>query len=105
MDISIMDISNIIPIIFMYAELHYKPKWLWSNYNINEPEILVDTPIRIEPGNDLPIMILIKDAHKYPITLTLESDDVEYLISLLDEFPQDTKEYAIREEILLQTYD
>ena len=42
---------------------------------------------------------------KYPITLTLESDDVEYLVSTLDEYPQDTKEYAIREEILLQTYE
>ena len=43
--------------------------------------------------------------YKYPITLTLESDDVEYLVSALDEYPQDTKEYAIREEILLQTYE
>tara|TARA_B100001996_G_scaffold5239_1_gene4427 strand:+ start:740 stop:880 length:141 start_codon:yes stop_codon:yes gene_type:complete len=43
--------------------------------------------------------------YKYPITLTLESDDVEYLVSLLDEEPQDSKEYAIREEILLQTYE
>ena len=43
--------------------------------------------------------------YKYPITLTLESDDVEYLVSTLDEYPQDTKEYAIREEILLQTYE
>ena len=43
--------------------------------------------------------------YKYPITLTLESDDVEYLLSFLDEEPQDTKAYAIREEILLQTYE
>ena len=41
----------------------------------------------------------------YPITLTLESDDVEYLISFLDEEPQDSREYRIREEILVQTYD
>ena len=43
--------------------------------------------------------------YKYPITLTLESDYVAYLVSTLDEYPQDTKEYAIREEILLQTYE
>ena len=41
----------------------------------------------------------------FPIQLTLEMDDVEYLLSLLDEFPQDSVEYDIREEILLQTYE
>ena len=40
-----------------------------------------------------------------PITLTLELDDVEYLLSFLDEESQDSKAYAIREEILLQVYD
>ena len=41
----------------------------------------------------------------YPITLTLESDDVEYLLSFLDEEPQATRAERIREEILLQTYE
>ena len=43
--------------------------------------------------------------YEYPITLTLESDDVEYLLSYLDEDAQDTQANAIREEILLQTYE
>mgnify|MGYP001252241221 FL=1 len=47
--------------------------------------------------------------YKYPcsfeINLTLEDKDVEHLLSLLDEYPQDSKEYAIREEIFLQTYE
>ena len=43
--------------------------------------------------------------YEYPITLTLESDDVEYLLSYLDEDPQDSRESRIREEILLQTYE
>jgi|TARA_R100001230_G_C5564177_1_gene87863 hypothetical protein len=42
---------------------------------------------------------------KHPITLQLELDDVEYLLSSLDEEPQDSREYAIREEILLQVYE
>jgi hypothetical protein len=42
---------------------------------------------------------------KYPIELELELDDVEYLLSLLDEEPQDSREYLIREEILSQVYD
>jgi len=40
-----------------------------------------------------------------PIQLTLELDDVEILLSYLDEEPQDSRAYAIREEILLQVYD
>tara|TARA_R100001594_G_scaffold3980_3_gene14688 strand:- start:2719 stop:2841 length:123 start_codon:yes stop_codon:yes gene_type:complete len=39
------------------------------------------------------------------ITLELPLDDVEILLSYLDEEPQDSKAYAIREEILLQVYD
>jgi len=39
------------------------------------------------------------------IELSLPLDDVEYLLSFLDEEPQDSKAYAIREEILLQVYD
>jgi len=46
-----------------------------------------------------------KLALDYPITLTLESDDVEYLLSFLDEEPQYTRANRIREEILLQTYE
>ena len=42
---------------------------------------------------------------KHPITLQLELDDVEYLLSFLDEEPQDSREYRIHEEILLQVYD
>ena len=42
---------------------------------------------------------------EFPITLTLESDDVEYLLSYLDEDAQDSQANAIREKILLQTYD
>ena len=46
-----------------------------------------------------------KLALEYPITLTLESDDVEYLLSYLDEDAQDSQSNRIREEILLQTYE
>ena len=42
---------------------------------------------------------------KHPITLQLPLEDVEYLLSFLDEEPQDSRENRIREEILLQTYE
>ena len=41
----------------------------------------------------------------YPITLTLEGNDVEYLLSLLDEEPQYMDAERIRDEILRQTYE
>ncbi len=39
------------------------------------------------------------------VQLVLYLDDVDYLLSYLDEERQDSKAYAIREEILLQVYD
>lgn len=39
------------------------------------------------------------------LNFELPLDDVEYLLSTLDEYPQDSKEYAIREELLLQAYE
>ena len=49
---------------------------------------------------------------KYPITLTLEANDVEYLLESLEEEiellgegrAQGSRENRIHEEILLQTY-
>ena len=37
--------------------------------------------------------------------LELPFDMTEYLLSLLDEYPQDSPEYAIREEIFMQVSD
>ena len=42
---------------------------------------------------------------KHPITLQLELDDVEYILSMLDEDPQDGRDYRIHMEILTQVYD
>ena len=38
-------------------------------------------------------------------TVELTTDDWEYLLSSLDEEPQDSREYQIREEILTQIYE
>ena len=58
-----------LPMVIMYAELHFRFKWSDSRYFRKEPEILSDLPIRIEPGNNIPILLIIKDAHIYPINL------------------------------------
>jgi hypothetical protein len=53
-----------------YLEIHYRLKYFpFSRYFKREPEIYADAPHRIEPVQDLPISLIIKDANKYPITL------------------------------------
>ena len=54
---------------FLYTEIHYKVPGLFSKYYLEEPEIVADCPFRIEPGCRLPVMVLVKDAHKYSIFL------------------------------------
>ena len=58
-----------LPVIFLYAELHFRFKWGSSRYYQKEPEILADVPIRIEPKKDIPILLIIKDAHLFPVIL------------------------------------
>ncbi len=55
--------------VFLYAETHYSFKGIHSRLKKKEPEILADAPHRVEPGHELPILILIKDAHLYPVQL------------------------------------
>lgn len=54
---------------FLYAEIHYKFKGIYSRYFKNEPEIIADAPGRLNPGQKLPIIISVKDAHRYPVTI------------------------------------
>jgi hypothetical protein len=64
-------IISIIPILG-YLELHYKfPFFSFSRYFTKEPEIVADVPHRIKPGSPVPVSILVKDAHLFPITLKI----------------------------------
>lgn len=65
------------PFFLLYAELHFRFKYFGSRYFQKVPEINADTPFRIEPGESLPIYLLIKDAHIFPIRL----DSVHIVIS------------------------
>ncbi len=53
----------------LYIEMHYR--WLpgASRYYRREPEILADLPSRIAPGQKPPLLLLVKDAHRFPIHL------------------------------------
>lgn len=67
---------------FLYAETHYRFKYFFSFLKKSEPEILTDGPHRLEPNAAYPVLLLIKDANRYPIefisaTLTLKQNGKE----------------------------
>ncbi len=55
--------------VFAYAETHYRFPGLPSLYYKREPEIIFDTPRRLEPGFPLNIVLIVKDADKFPVTI------------------------------------
>ena len=56
-------------IIFLYAETHYAFKYFPSRLKKREPEVIFDVPHRLEPGHTLPVLLLIKDADRYPVRI------------------------------------
>ncbi|MCK9183275.1 MAG: hypothetical protein M0P13_10430 [Fibrobacteraceae bacterium] len=50
-----------------YAETHYKFKLPWSLLYKKEPEIILDAPFQIIPGEPLKIYAIFRDAHLFPI--------------------------------------
>jgi len=54
---------------FLYAETHYKFKGIYSRLFKREPEIIADAPYRVEPGRAIPILLLVKDAHRFPVEI------------------------------------
>ena len=70
----------------LYVEMHYRWWPLPSRYFRKEPEILADAPHRVEPGVPIPLLLLVKDAHRYPVYL----DHVEVTANLAgDKFQLD----------------
>ncbi len=63
------ELSSLLPVLLMYTEMHYRFRLTGSRYFKNEPEILADAPFRISPGEVLPVMLLVKDADRYPVFL------------------------------------
>ncbi|MFZ4620381.1 MAG: PHP domain-containing protein [Bacteroidota bacterium] len=57
------------PLFLSYAETHYRFKYFFSLYKKSEPEIIADAPHRLDPDKAYPVMVLIKDADKYPVEL------------------------------------
>ena len=60
---------NLLIPFFLYAETHYKFKTIYSRLFKKEPEIIADAPHRAEPGQAIPILLFVKDGHRFPILL------------------------------------
>ena len=71
---NIIDLSHPLLILLsfsfiLYAETHYRITFLPSRYYKKEPEIIADVPHRIQPNSMLPVLLIIKDADKFPVQL------------------------------------
>ncbi len=69
-----LNLEGFLPLfIFSYAEIHYHLKFLFPKYFLKEPEIIADVPIRIikSISHKLPVLIIIKDSHLFPVKLFL----------------------------------
>jgi len=62
------DLLGMLPFAALYAETHYRFRYFpFSLYYRKQPEIIFDCPLRIEPGKELPVLLMIKDADKFPV--------------------------------------
>jgi len=67
---------EIVPLIGLYAETHFRFRIPFSRYFKKEPELIFDTPWRLEPGQNLCVFLVVKDAHLYPVQLNSVEIDV-----------------------------
>lgn len=67
--IILSELSALLPSILLYAEIHYTLRGFYNRLTQKEPEVIADVPHRLEPGMDVPVLLIIKDAHRYPVSL------------------------------------
>jgi hypothetical protein len=57
--------------IALYAETHFRfSRWFPSFLFSCEPEVIFDAPRRLEPGEDLLVMLMVNDLHRFPAELS-----------------------------------
>ncbi len=59
----------ILPPFLGYAEIHYRFGFLLTPLFRRRPEVIAEIPHRLQRGYDLPVLLIVKDAHRYPIRL------------------------------------
>jgi hypothetical protein len=63
-------LEHLIPLAALYAETHYRFRWFpFSHYYRRQPEIIFDAPHRLEPDETLPVTLIVKDAHRFPLDI------------------------------------
>ncbi|NQT35580.1 CehA/McbA family metallohydrolase [bacterium] len=103
------NIYDLIPLIGLYAETHYRfSLFPFSLYYRRQPEIIFDAPHRLEPGIPLPVTLIVKDAHHFPITInkvviecSCEGYNVSEEIPLNMEIPPSSKIGRVQSPVLL----
>lgn len=69
-ELMLNELYDLLPLAALYAETHYRFRHFpFSLYYRQQPEIIFDAPLRLEPNQVLPIFLMIKDANKFPITV------------------------------------
>ena len=58
-----------LPLVGLYAEIHYRFPIRFSRYFRRIPEILFDLPWRCQPGQTPSLFLLVKDAQRFPVRL------------------------------------
>ncbi|MEE3339132.1 MAG: hypothetical protein VZR14_00245 [Hallerella sp.] len=76
-----------------YAEMHYKFKLPWSLLYKKEPEIILDAPFQVVPGEEAKLFIVIREANRFPVTI--ESLEAVFTCGTT----RITKTQSIREEV------
>ncbi len=61
--------NPIFPPVFSYAEIHYRLGRWPSLLFRKQPEILFDAPSRIDPDRPVPLVLIIRDAHRFPVVI------------------------------------
>jgi len=79
---------HFLPLAALYAEIHYK-FFGFSLISNKLPEVIIDAPYRLESGKALPLLIIAKDADKYPcilmpVTAEIESDEKKEFLKMTD---------------------
>lgn len=68
--IDFLNQSELLPLAALYAETHYRFRFFpFSRYFRRQAEIIFDAPFRLEPGLALPVSLIIKDSHKFPLRI------------------------------------
>lgn len=60
-----------LPFLALYAETHFRFFRLFPSFLfMRQPEVIFDAPRRLGPGQDLPIVLIVNDCHRFPARLT-----------------------------------